>query len=151
MLRREIRAAWCALAVVGAAATGCSAGPHVGSDASAATPRQVAELRALERPVVRGLKLGFIALSHRSGAAAARRLGDAATAADRVSAWLDDHESFVEANKATLDCAEHTLPDLGELVERDRPSLRRGSLPPARERALRVQIAETVNCIQSSD
>lgn len=153
MRNRKVWTAWCALVLAagGTVAAGCSGGPHVEAAADAApTPRQVGELRALERPVVRHLKLAFIAIAERSSASAARQLERAVDAGDAVTEWLDGHQAFVEANRASLECADHSLRDLREQVERDTPWLRR-SLPAARERTLRIQIAETVNCIQSSD
>lgn len=133
--------------VLAAAGSGCSGG-NDRADAETAVPGQGTQLRSLERPVVRHLKLAFIALSRHRNAVAADELEAGVRSGRRVTAWLDGHEAYVDANRDTVECAEHAVPELGELAERETRELRDGA--PA-SRRLRVQITEVVTCLQASD
>lgn len=132
-------------AVLGA---GCSS---QGSADAATLRTQAAQLRALERPAVRSVKLAFIAAAaHRDGAAATS-LERAVTRAARVRGWLDGHESYAEANESSVECLDETLGELRDQSERFSPELRRGSLEPRDRQELQRGLAEAANCMQASD
>ena len=109
--------------------------------ADAATLRtQAAQLRALERPLLRSVKLAFIATAEHRDAAAARDLERAGVRAARVRDWLDAHERYAEANRPSVECLEETT---SELREHTRDAGDR--------RELQRSLAEAANCIQAGD
>jgi hypothetical protein len=134
-----------AIALVGA---GCAS-----SKAADRTTRmeQAHELRVLERPTVRKIKLTFIALTLRHDGRAAARLERAAEDAHRVLEWVDDQRSFAHANEPTVDCLEESLGELRERAEEMIPALRDRSLEAGERIELRRALAEAANCIQAGD
>jgi hypothetical protein len=129
-------------------ATGCSS-----QDAADAAPlrTQAAQLRALERPVLRSVKLAFIATAAHRDDAAAENLERAAERGVRVRTWLDGHEGYAKANEPSVECLEETLGELHERAELWSPKLRDGSLEPGDRTELRHGLAEAANCVQASD
>jgi hypothetical protein len=129
-------------------AAGCAS-----SKAADTTTRmqQVRELRALERPTVREIKLTFIALTYHRDAHPAAQLERAADRAHAVLEWIDDHRSFAHANRATVDCFDQSLSELREAAEKFVPGLRGRSLTTQERIELRRALAEAANCLQASD
>jgi hypothetical protein len=133
---------------VAVAVAGCAS-----SKAADTTARmqQVRELRALERPTVREIKLTFIALTYRRDARAAAEFERAADRAHAVLEWIDDHRSFARANGPTVSCFDESLSELREGAEEFAPALREGSLATQERLELRRALAEAANCLQASD
>jgi hypothetical protein len=140
----------CALVATALIAGGCDS-RGVPEDAAASSTAQVNQLRRLERPVVRHLKLSFTALMTRRQLAAAEELERGTEKSAAVLEWLDRHEEFAHTNADALECLEESIPELQERAERLIPLLRRGSVSARNHRELRIRIAEAVNCIQASD
>jgi hypothetical protein len=129
-------------------AAGCAS-----SKAADTTTRmqQVRELRALERPTVRELKLTFVALTLRHDARGAAELERAADDARAVLEWIDDHASYAQANGPTVGCFDESLNELREGAEEVGPALRDRSLTTHKRLELKRALAEAVNCLQASD
>ena len=138
-----------AAAVVGLS-TGCSTGTDRAAADSVAGKQDVAALRARERPVVRHLKLAFVALSKNENARGSAEVEHALSSGRSLTTWLHDHKDVEEANSASLECVDSTLRELADRFEEARPGLAsRGHATSLRR--LRIQITETVNCIQFGD
>jgi hypothetical protein len=111
----------------------------------------VAQLSALERPLVRELKLAFVDLSRSRDERAAERLERAADVGGRLFDWVDSHRDFAEANAGSIDCIEESVHELHERVEQTGERLREERASEADRRELRIRLAEVVNCINTSD
>jgi hypothetical protein len=72
---------------------------------------QAAQLRVLERPAARSIKLTFIALTLHRDVRAAAQLARAGERSEAILSWVDDHRSFARANEASIDCFDE--PQLG--------------------------------------
>ena len=124
------------------------------SSRAADTPsrvEQAAQLRVLERPAVRSIKLAFIALTLRRDVRAAAQLERAADRSEAVLSWVDHHRSYAHANSASLDCLAESLGELRERAEEFAPALRDRALGADERRELKRALAESANCIQASD
>lgn len=113
--------------------------------------RQAGQLRTLERPAVRSIKLTFVALTLHPDVRAAARLERAADRSEAVLSWVDDHRSFARANEPTVECLEESLGELRERAEATAPALRNRSLEAGERIELRRALAEAANCIQAGD
>jgi len=144
----QVRCSLVVAAALALVAAGCAS-----SKAADTTTRmkQAHELRALERPTVREIKLTFIALMLRHDGRAAERLERAAEDGHTVLEWVDDHRSFASANEPTVDCLEESLGALRERAEQMAPALRDRSLEAGERIELRRALAEAANCIQAGD
>jgi hypothetical protein len=136
------------LVAVAALAAGC-ASSHA-ADAPSGV-EQAAQLRVLERPAVRSIKLTFIALTLHRDARAAVQLERAADRSEAVLAWVGGHRSFAHANSASLDCLHESLGELRERAEEFAPALRARTLGADERSELKQALAESANCIQASD
>jgi hypothetical protein len=112
---------------------------------------QAAQLRVLERPAVRSIKLTFIALTVDRDVRAAAQLERAADRSEAILSWVDDHHSFARANEASVECFDESLRELHERAEEFVPALRAHTLGADERRELRQALAESANCIQASD
>jgi hypothetical protein len=111
----------------------------------------VVQLRALEAPVLRNVKAASSALATGNQTTAAEALELIGRNGRVILEWLAAHPDFVKANRATTDCLEETMNDLGEQAESVGPALRAGTATEAQLRKLRNDLGETANCIQASE
>jgi hypothetical protein len=112
---------------------------------------QASQLRVLERPAVRSIKLTFIALTLHRDVRAAAQLERAGERSEAILSWVDDHRSFARANEASIDCFDESLRELHERTEEFVPALRAHTLGADERRELKQALAESANCIQASD
>jgi hypothetical protein len=112
---------------------------------------QAAQLRVLERPAVRSIKLTFIALTFHRDVRAAAQLDRAADRSEAILSWVDHHRSFARANEASIECFGESLRELHERAEEFVPELHARTLGADERRELKQALAESANCIQASD
>ena len=144
----QVRGLPALLVIVAFVVAGCA------SSHAADTPsrvEQAAQLRVLERPAVRSIKLTFIALTFHRDVRAAAQLERAADRSEAILSWVDDHRSFARANQASVACFDESLHELHERAEKFVPALRAQTLGVDERSELKRALAESANCIQASD
>jgi hypothetical protein len=126
---------------------GCAAS-HAATTSS--NRADVVKMRVLERPLLRSLKQTFIVVAANRQAQASRKLELAAAGAERLSRWLDSHETFVRVNRDALSCLHDPLDELGEQADRLGPLLKRSTATRGQRTRLEHTLGEAANCIESS-
>jgi hypothetical protein len=109
------------------------------------------QLRALETPVLRDVKVASSALTANNPSTAGDALERIGRNGRALLDWLDTHPDFVKANRSTTDCLEETMNDLGEQAASLAPALRSGTATTAQTQKLNADLGEAANCIQTSD